>query len=105
MSLSCSVGFSFSATSIENMRPVIISPFSPDEFSFPRCLGRVYEPYFPPHAERNIYITLLQKTDPPASEALLKSALLRRAMEDVQRVLRVREDKPALQNLLQKGSI
>jgi len=36
---------------------------------------------------------------------LLKSALLRRAMENVQRVLRIREDKPALQNLLQKGSI
>ena len=26
-------------------------------------------------------------------------------MADVQRVLRIREDKPALQNLLQKGSI
>ncbi|KAF8797960.1 hypothetical protein BYT27DRAFT_7236898 [Phlegmacium glaucopus] len=66
---------------------------------------RVYEPYFPSHPERNAYVTLLQKTDPPASDALLKSALLRRAMADVQRVLRIREDKPALQNLLQKGSI
>ncbi|KAJ7097992.1 translocation protein sec66 [Mycena belliarum] len=62
-------------------------------------------PYFPPHAERNAYVTLLQKTDPPASDPLLKSALVRRAMADVQRVLRLREDKPALQNLLQKGSI
>ncbi|KAF7294994.1 hypothetical protein MIND_01037500 [Mycena indigotica] len=62
-------------------------------------------PYFPTHAERNVYVTLLQKTDPPASDALLKSALVRRAMTDVQRVLRLREDKPALQNLLQKGSI
>ena len=44
-------------------------------------------------------------TDPPASDALLKSALVRRAMADVQRVLRIREDKPALQNLLQKGSV
>lgn len=35
----------------------------------------------------------------------MKSALLRRAMADVQRVVRIREDKPALQNLLQKGSI
>jgi len=66
---------------------------------------RVYEPYFPSHPERNAYVTLLQKTDPPASDALLKSALVRRAMADVQRVLRIREDKPALQNLLQKGSI
>ncbi|RDB21294.1 Translocation protein sec66 [Hypsizygus marmoreus] len=64
-----------------------------------------YEPYFPSHPERNAYITLLQKTDPPASDALLKSALVRRAMADVHRVMRIREDKPALQNLLQKGSI
>ncbi|KAJ7273643.1 Sec62/63 complex, subunit Sec66 [Mycena haematopus] len=62
-------------------------------------------PYFPSHAERNAYVTLLQKTDPPVSDALLKSALVRRAMADVHRVLRLREDKPALQALLQKGSI
>jgi translocation protein SEC66 len=30
---------------------------------------------------------------------------MRRAMADVQRVMRIREDKPALQNLLQKGSV
>ncbi|KIK08699.1 hypothetical protein K443DRAFT_672228 [Laccaria amethystina LaAM-08-1] len=66
---------------------------------------RIYEPYFPSHPERNAYVTLLQMTDPPASNALLKSALVRRAMADVQRVLRIREDKPALQNLLQKGSV
>ncbi|KAJ7905422.1 translocation protein sec66 [Mycena olivaceomarginata] len=62
-------------------------------------------PYFPSHADRNVYVTLLQKTDPPASDQLLKSALVRRAMADVLRVLRLREDKPALQALLQKGSI
>jgi translocation protein SEC66 len=50
-------------------------------------------------------VTLLGRTDPPANDALLKSALVRRAMTDVQRVLQIREDKPALQNLLQKGSI
>lgn len=64
-----------------------------------------FEPYFPSHPERNAYITLLQKSDPPAHDALLKSALVRRAMADVQRVLRIRDDKPALQNLLQKGSV
>lgn len=68
-------------------------------------LAQAYDPYFPSHPERNTYVTLLQKTDPPASDALLKSALLRRAMADVLRVIRIREDKPALQNLLQKGSI
>ncbi|KXN85452.1 Translocation protein sec66 [Leucoagaricus sp. SymC.cos] len=66
---------------------------------------QTFEPYFPSHPERNAYVTLLQKTDPPASDALLKSALVRRAMADVQRVLKIREDKPALQALLQKGSI
>jgi len=50
-------------------------------------------------------VTLLQRTGPPASDALLKAALVRRAIADVQRILRIREDKPALQNLLQKGSV
>jgi len=35
----------------------------------------------------------------------LKAALVRRAIADVQRILRLREDKQALQNLLQKGSV
>ena len=68
-------------------------------------LARVFEPYFASHADRNTYVSLLQKTDPPAHDALLKSALIRRAMTDVNRVIRLREDKPALQILLQKGSI
>ncbi|KAL0572935.1 Translocation protein S66 [Marasmius crinis-equi] len=70
-----------------------------------RLASQPLEPYFPSHPERNAYVTLLQKTDPPTPEVVLKSALVRRAMADVQRVLRIREDKPALQNLLQKGSI
>ncbi|KAF5391462.1 hypothetical protein D9757_002017 [Collybiopsis confluens] len=70
-----------------------------------RAASRLPEPYFPSHPERNTYVTLLQKTDPPTPEVILKSALVRRAVADVQRVLRIREDKPALQNLLQKGSI
>ncbi|KAG2158398.1 Pre protein translocase subunit Sec66-domain-containing protein [Suillus bovinus] len=70
-----------------------------------RDAGKLYEPYFSSHPERDVYVSLLQKTDPPANEALLKAALVRRAMTDVSRVVRLREDKPALQNLLQKGSI
>jgi len=66
---------------------------------------QVFEPYFPSHPERNAYVTLLQQSNPPVADALLKSALVRRAMADVQRVLKIREDKPALQALLQKGSI
>ena len=50
-------------------------------------------------------MTLLQQTSPPTPDTLLKAALIRRAMVDVQRAVRIREDKPALQNLLQKGSV
>lgn len=63
------------------------------------------EPYFPRHTERDVYVTLLQRSDPPTPEPLLKAALIRRAMTDITRFMRLREDKPALQNLLQKGSI
>jgi len=70
-----------------------------------RNASKQVEPYFPRHHERDTYVTLLQRTDPPASDALLKAALVRRAIADVQRILRIRDDKPALQNLLQKGSI
>jgi len=62
------------------------------------------EPWFPSHPERDVYISLLQHSTPP-SEVLLKAALLRRAVTDVQRIVSFREDKAALQALLQKGSI
>jgi len=70
-----------------------------------RNASQQIQPYFPRHHERDTYVTLLQRSDPPASDALLKAALVRRAIADVQRILRIREDKPALQTLLQKGSI
>lgn len=47
----------------------------------------------------------MQKSDPPVPESLLKAALLRRAAADVARIIRIREDKPALQALMQKGSV
>ena len=50
-------------------------------------------------------MTLLSQSNPPAPDVILKAALIRRAMADVQRAMRIREDKPALQSLLQKGSI
>ncbi len=71
----------------------------------PSISGKGFEPYFPRHKDRDIYVSLLQRTDPPAPDQLLKAALIRRAMTDVHRITRLREDKPALQNLLQKGSI
>ena len=44
-------------------------------------------------------------SDPPTPDSLLKSALIQRACEDVRRVIRIRDDKPAMQNLLQKGVV
>ncbi|KAJ9648599.1 Translocation protein S66 [Coniosporium apollinis] len=71
------------------------------------------EPWFPPHLQRNIYLTLLH-LDPSESgeggpskvpDSVLKAALLRRATEDIHRVLQVQNAKPALQSLLQRGSV
>ncbi|CAL1704396.1 unnamed protein product [Somion occarium] len=67
--------------------------------------NQIIEPYFPRHKERDIYVSLLQHSDPPAPEQLLKAALVRRAMTDVQRIIRIREDKPVIQALTQKGSL
>ncbi|CAG8564340.1 11045_t:CDS:2, partial [Scutellospora calospora] len=64
-----------------------------------------YIPWFPEHTTRDIYISLLQQTSPPATELQLKAALLRRAMTDVERILRLKEDRPALASLVQKGSV
>lgn len=66
--------------------------------------SRKLEPWFPVHPDRDIYVSLLQ-CDPPAHDGLIKAALIRRAVADVHRIFRVREDKTALTNLLQRGSI
>ncbi len=68
-------------------------------------LAKSYQPWFPEgHEARDIYQTLVA-ADPPAPEEVLKAALLNRAMTDVRRIMRMRDDKQALQALLQKGSI
>jgi len=67
------------------------------------------EPWFPPHTTRNIYLSLLHLQDDPnqkkVPESILKAALLRRAEEDIRRILQIRTSKPALTNLLQRGSV
>ncbi|KAJ1026750.1 hypothetical protein NDA16_002047 [Ustilago loliicola] len=68
-------------------------------------MAKTYQPWFPEgHEARDIYQTLVA-ADPPAPEAVLKAALLNRAMTDVRRIMRMRDDKQALGTLLQKGSI
>lgn len=68
-------------------------------------LAKSYQPWFAEgHEARDIYQTLVA-ADPPAPEEVLKAALLNRAMTDVRRIMRMRDDKQALGTLLQKGSI
>ena len=76
------------------------------------------EPWFPPHKQRNIYLSLLHLDPAEASDggdsekklkqvpdSVLKAALLRRALEDIRRIVQLRTSKPALQTLLQRGSV
>ncbi|PWY71458.1 translocation protein [Aspergillus heteromorphus CBS 117.55] len=76
------------------------------------------EPWFPPHAPRDIYFSLMHldpttaspsggkdKKAPAVPDSVLKAALLRRAIEDIKRVMALRVQKPALAMLLQRGSV
>lgn len=59
--------------------------------------------------QRNVYLSLLhlepaEKT-PAVPESLLRAALLRRAVEDIRRIIEIRSAKQALSTLLQRGSI
>jgi translocation protein SEC66 len=75
------------------------------------------EPWFPPHKQRDIYLSLLHLDPAEASEgdgekklskvpdSVLKAALLQRALEDIRRIVQLRSAKPALQTLLQRGSV
>jgi translocation protein SEC66 len=76
------------------------------------------EPWFPAHNQRDIYLSLLHLDPAEASEggdgekklskvpdSVLKAALLQRALEDIRRIVQLRTAKPALQTLLQRGSV
>jgi translocation protein SEC66 len=74
------------------------------------------ESWFPPHRARDIYLSLLHIDPAEASseseqkitqvpDSLLKAALLRRALEDIRRIVQLRGSKQALQNLVQRGSV
>ena len=90
------------------------SSFSPTQLANTKAVNASsLEPWFPPHLQRNIYLSLLHlepesndnKKAPAVPESVLKAALLRRATEDIHRVLAVRSAKQALSSLLQKGSV
>ena len=63
------------------------------------------EPWFPAHLQRNVYLSLLHMENPKVPDSILKAALLRRASEDILRIVQVRNAKQALQTLLQRGSV
>ncbi|OTB18357.1 hypothetical protein K445DRAFT_315170 [Daldinia sp. EC12] len=70
------------------------------------------EPWFPPHLQRNIYLTLLhmepepgQEKAPKVPDSVIRAALLRRAVEDIRRIVQIRTSKQALNSLLQRGSV
>jgi translocation protein SEC66 len=83
----------------------------------PRANARIaksttLEPWFGPHLQRDIYLSLLhiepepgQEKSPAIPDSILKAALLQRAIEDIHRILSIRNAKPALNNLLQRGSV
>lgn len=66
------------------------------------------EPWFPAHTPRNIYLSLLElqsQPDKKVPDTILRAALLRRAVEDIHRLMQLRTQKPALMQLLQRGSV
>lgn len=63
------------------------------------------EPWFPPHLQRDIYLSLLHIDEPKVPDRFLKAALLRRATEDIHRIVAIRNAKQAIQVLLQRGSV
>lgn len=68
------------------------------------------EPWFSPHLQRNIYLSLLHLSPEDGGEkrvpdSVLKAALLRRAVEDLHRLVQIRSAKQACSTLLQRGSV
>ncbi|KAF2754322.1 hypothetical protein EJ05DRAFT_469426 [Pseudovirgaria hyperparasitica] len=66
-------------------------------------------PWFGQNLQRDIYLTLLhmepEAGQPKVPDSVLKAALLRRATEDVHRIVQIRNAKQALSTLLQKGCV
>jgi len=69
-------------------------------------------PWFPPHLQRNVYLSLLhmepeggsEKT-PKVPDSVIRAALLRRAVEDIHRIIQIRTAKASCSSLLQRGSV
>ena len=55
--------------------------------------------------QRNIYFSLHEPQEVKVPESVLRAALLRRAVEDIHRIIQVRSAKQACSTLLQRGSV
>src|SRR2546421_13022839 len=69
-------------------------------------------PWFPSHLQRNVYLSLLHmepdtgaEKSIPVPESVIRAALLRRATEDINRIMQIRNAKQACSSLLQRGSV
>ena len=80
--------------------------------NFEQAQSATLAPWFPPHLQRNVYLSLLhlepeegEKKSPAVPESVIRAALLRRAVEDIHRIVQVRSAKQACSTLLQRGSV
>ncbi|TEA22768.1 Translocation protein sec66 [Colletotrichum sidae] len=69
-------------------------------------------PWFGPHLQREIYLSLLHIGSPEEGQkgqkipdSVIRAALLRRAVEDIHRLVQIRSAKQACSTLLQRGSV
>jgi len=69
-------------------------------------------PWFPQHLSKDIYLSLLhlepepgKEKAPTVPESVLRAALLRRAVEDIHRIIHIRSAKSACATLLARGSV
>jgi translocation protein SEC66 len=88
-----------------------LSPYSTVWLTNLRAIAKAASlaPWFGPHVQRNIYLSLLHiepdANTPKIPESILKAALLRRATEDIHRIIAIRGAKSSLTALLQRGSV
>lgn len=62
------------------------------------------QPWYPENISKDIYFSL-KATDQKVPDKLLKAALIRWAAEDIRQLVRMRECKPILTQLHQRGSV
>jgi translocation protein SEC66 len=69
-------------------------------------------PWFPPHMQKNIYLSLLhiqpgegKEKSIAVPDSVVRAALLKRAVEDIHRIIQIRAAKQACSSLLARGSV